>query len=197
MADVYKVQAVLTGFVGSPGVNTFYCTPGAGFGSEQDALDDFASDLYDMYFGLRTQLQMSVIVSIDQEVSKFDAVTGALLGRPGITEPKVITGNDGAKSPRQTMAKFRYNTNTIAKNRVIQGGIYFGPLGSDAYDLDGDLSAGFAAGIKAYHAPLIASGAGLRLIVWHQPKDGANGVAAPVTSVSVKPVTAVLRSRRD
>jgi hypothetical protein len=94
------------------------------------------------------------------------------------------------------MMKLRFATATVVGNRRLRGGIYLGPIADFAITSTGAIqSAANAAVASAYQAMI--SGIGPRLQVYHRPVGGSGGVAGDVTGVTVMPLPAVLRSRRD
>lgn len=199
MAVITKFRAVLTGFTGAPGVNTFYALNLQELEPIQSDIDDFANQLQSMYENLAFWLVGTMSVDIDPVVDSFDVATGELVKRSQISQALEVPG-DGLQNDvsRATQAKFRYQTDRIRRNRFVQGGIFFGPLSSGAIDQDGSLDTQFQGQVPNAHEGLLDVAGPMRLAIWSQPSPGgSDGEYGYVQSVSVSNKPAVLRSRRD
>jgi hypothetical protein len=95
----------------------------------------------------------------------------------------------------------QFVTDRALRNRILRGGIYFGPIDDSAIDSQGGI-------VQAAQNTLAQSWAGLidiqivdqmRLCVYSRPnpRKGYEGVTGYVQQVNVMTVPAVLRSRRD
>lgn len=100
------------------------------------------------------------------------------------------------------MVKAQYRTDLIQDGRRVRGGVYFGPIDGQGVALDGSVPVGVQQAVITAHSGLIDAGFG-RLMVYRRPVHDLGGalvrpgVAGHVQAVTVKPVPAVLRSRRD
>lgn len=199
MASIARFQVRLTGFQGAPGINTFYALDVGQTEPDQAGIDDFSDQLESMYTDLGAYLPQSVTASIAPDVDIFNVATAALEARKTISTVWSEAGDDvSTKTSRATMAKFRYKTDAIVGNRFLQGGPFFGPISDAAIDTDGSILPAFASAIPGAHDGLLDVVGPLRLAVWAQPGGNrTEGLHGYVQSVSVMPVPAVLRSRRD
>lgn len=199
MASIARFVVRLTGFQGAPGINTFYGLDVGQQAPGQAAIDDFSDQLESMYTDLNAYLPSPMVASMTPDVDVFNVETGALEARESISTVWSETGTDVAsKTSRATMAKFRYKTDAIVGSRLLQGGIYFGPLTDQGIDVSGNLVASFQSAVPTAHAGLLDVAGPMRLGVWAQPSATRQiGAYGYVQSVSVMPTPAVLRSRRD
>lgn len=198
MAVITKIEVLLSGWQGGPGMNTFFAldvgqgTPNAG------DVEEFATEIMAMYDTLKTYRVQGVTALVNNEAESYDVETGNLVAVHSFTAPTANTGlNTNDNLSRATMAKFRYRTNAIVNNRLLQGGIYYGPLAGSAISDDGSLEATFIAAVTTAHNGLLDVVGPLRLAAWHRPVNKANGAFGYVQSVTAKRLPAVLRSRRD
>lgn len=203
MTQVGKIQWELSGFSGAPGINTWYCRQNV-VGENQ--FEEFNTQLRAFYQTLRQYLASGVVVSSIPVLRVYEDTTGELLeaGSLGPQEnvTSIATGSDSTLS-RATMAKLQFITNDIRRNRVLRGGIFFGPLSEAAIGNDGSILPVFLTDVNTAVAGLLDL-LNARLVVWGQPilaADGttvvAPGLAGDVQAVGVMSQPAVLRSRRD
>lgn len=195
MPDVYRAQVLLTGWVGGPGVNTLWFTKGDPLGQDQDTAEQIASELEVVYTALKPVFASGVSPEIIPVVDKLDEASGNLLARYGVDGWTIAGGSAASSLSRATQAKMRFLTDKIVGNRILQGGPFIGPINNTALTSSGGLDAPeVALMISAWGTFL--SGPGPRLAVYSQPRTGT-GTVGDVVSVAVKPLPAVLRSRRD
>jgi hypothetical protein len=196
MANVFKYRVNLTGWSGAPGVNTFWAS-GPGDISAAD-INDFGTELGQMYFGLRDILAPSVSATLDTTVSEYAEATGALVAvHSATTWTNSALGTGTGNLSRAEMLKFQYVTDAIVGNRILRGGIYFGPINETAIDDNGAVLATVKTNVANAHDGLLDIVGPLRLGVWHQPRNGAGGSFGHVQGVGVAAVPGILRSRRD
>jgi hypothetical protein len=196
MDKIFRIKTVLGGFPGSPGVNTHYFT--AGLTPVAIDLQEAANEVSGMMSAVKAYLVNGLTWSIDPEVHIYEIATGTLTSVAAI-DATGLAGNSSAvagSTSRASMIKVRFSTDTVVNNRRLRGGIYLGPISDAAVSTAGNISAACATAVASGYAAL-TSGVGPKLQVWHRPKNRAGGVAADVDLVSVMPVPAVLRSRRD
>lgn len=199
MASIVRFRTRLTGFQGAPGINTFHALDVGQAAPDQAGIDEFATQLQSMYDDLKAYQVTSQTITMLPEVDVFDIADGTLQERMTLTTTWSITGSDSiSNTSKATHAKFRYRTDAIVNNRVLQGGIFFGPLSDAGMTATGDINTTFVNLVTSAHDGLLDVLGPLRLAVWAQPaKDASDGQHGYVQSVSVMPVPAVLRSRRD
>lgn len=199
MVNILRFRVVLTGFAGAPGVNTFYGMTGDLPIVTAGNIGEFSDALHGLYETLNGNLATGVRATPELAVSEFEEGTGVLIQEHQLDVPAwtVTAGTATSRNSHATHAKFRYRTGVPVGQRLLKGGIYFGPLdASGAVDIDGAITSQFRDAAVQAHNPfaLIET---LKLCVWHQPRNGTGGVAHTVQTVDVMPVPAVLRSRRD
>lgn len=206
MANVWRIQAELSGWSGGPGINTFHFTADP---LENTNANDMADMLHTMYTELIAGLIAGVTVNIIPVVRRFDDATGELLDVSSLSSRAPIISPAATSSgnlSRATMAKLGFITDVILRNRVLRGGIYFGPINevwlTEAGEIHPDTIAQIVDAFEGLIAPLEGAG----LAVWSQPRevigdDGEPfdrpGKVGDVKSVLVASQPAVLRSRRD
>lgn len=199
MPSITRFRCELSGFDGAPGLNTFHALDVGQAIPDQAGIDDFSDQLQSMYDDLKSFSLNNATVSILSEVDTFDAETGQLQQRLSVSTPWTVI-RTGAQTDvsRATQAKMRYQTDAIAGNRFLQGGIFYGPLSGAAIDNAGQIDATFKAAVPTAYAGLLDVLGPLRLAVWQQPNENRpTGTYGYVQSVSVASAPAVLRSRRD
>ena len=199
MPSIIRFRTRLTGFQGAPGINTFHALDVGQSQPDQSGIDEFSTQLQSMYDDLKSYQVTSQTITMLPEVDVFDIATGTLETRMTLTSTWSLTGSDTiSNTSRATHAKFRYRTDAIVNNRILQGGIYFGPMSDAGITSTGDVNTTFVNLVTTAHDGLLDVTGPLRLAVWAQPvKGGSDGAHGYVQSVSCMPVPAVLRSRRD
>lgn len=203
MSVVARFQFRLSGWQGGPGVNTFHALGLGGLEPDGESLQDFASELRAMYETLKHYLANNLTVSMEPDVSLYDDATGSLVDVHTLTPPAQVIGTGlVATISRATMVKHRYRTDLVHNDRLVRGGVFFGPCGEPALAGDGSVSSACRAAIPGAYEGLLDIAGATRLAVWSQPVrvDGNvtdEGRAGYVQTVSSMPLPAVLRSRRD
>lgn len=195
MAEVFTVQARITGFTGGPGINTFVFTNG---GLEDSlAVPDAVSGLRAFYTAMKPYFISAQRIQFTGEAKFYDLASG-LIQRVITYDPgsEVLGSDTQSATSRATQAKLRFYTDTVVGRRFLQGGIYFGPLSDAGITTGGQVDTAVATA-AANGLDALISGVGAKLQVWKRPKSAAGGAAGDVVSVGVMPSPAVLRSRRD
>lgn len=198
MALIGRVRVASSGWSGAPGLNTFYfqndSDPSVFTTGDAQVCVDRVRGAINSNAGLYPG-QWTAVVSPDVDV--LTAGSGVLATTFSVTPPTGLTGTGGSNyGPIAAMLCTRLHTADIRDGHRIGGRWYLGPLAQGA-DADGSpqaaktalaLSVGTMCNVVSAGAP--------RLVVWSRPKNAAGGVAALVTSVTVKDTFAVMRSRR-
>lgn len=208
MGRILRVRAASTGWVGAPGLNTFYFRDGDGVVVPDVAAANICIARVRAAFDLAKAMyptQWSVVVS--GQVDVLDDTTGALLQELNGTAgaPVVGTLTDGF-SPLVSMVLLRIRTDTITDGKRIQGRAFLGPVGR-VTDADGSPQSGAMDVALAMGNHLLTEGTTTsNLVVWRRPREAAAGPpvvtarpgsSALATAVSVPDKYAALRSRRD
>lgn len=198
MADIHRVRVSLTGFIGGPGVSTFYSLNGAAL---QAPLQDF-------YFRIRNSFPVDVTIKVEASGDTLDPATGLLTGTWIGTDTAIVQGSSsgGYSAPVGMLA--RWSTAVVADGHRVRGRTFLVPSGGDQFDATGT-PAPAALGIVAVAAAGFVVAASPNFIVWHRPakaraatatspaRPAHVGLACGVTGSSAGPKAAVLRSRRD
>lgn len=197
MSEILQFHVGLEGWVGGPGVNTWYAAPDDIFSGDAAT---WATALYNVYDVGRTWLAPGVTAVIDSVARRFNAQTGELIGVEALPALPPL-GSSAAASDgvmgRAEQIWCRFVTNTIRNNRVLSGGVFFGPVSAYAVGQDGQLKAEVKSGMEGLLGELLQPYGDLRHNVWGQPSD-ANpvGVAGDVVSYQVSSTPGTLRSRK-
>ena|SRR5665648_507154 len=209
MSLIYRVRVASSGWLGGPGLNTFYF---------QNATDPSIADstnaalcvagVHAAFDASKGAYSPSTSIQVSGVVDVLTAETGQLSESYAGTEPAVITGlGTGGLAPTATMIVGRLNTAGVVNGKRVRGRGFFGPL-KNIVDADGspaaDLVNAIGALVNYLHNTVDAA---VELVVWSRPVTadstatppivGRDGSAHAVTSTSVRDIFAVLRSRRD
>lgn len=210
MASVAKIKAVLEGWDGAPGVNSWYFTSAGGSSPDQIACEAFATLIMSAYDDLKGYIAGGVRINIDPVASVFAVETGDLEAVYGTgTHAEVVGGatTNFAQLSRATQINVRLQTDAIVGNRILAGRHFIGPCGNNAIGFDGKMKPEVATAVDtAYAGMLDVVGQG-RLVVWSQPKPartGSSGKPLPaqvgafgyVQSADAQAVPGTLRSRK-
>lgn len=191
---IARVTATWSGFVGAPGyTNIFFDAFSPG-----DFVDAEVARVRGFFSSIRNRLPSPVTITVGQEVAILDEVSGELLGYSDAEEaPSPVNGAVSSSYAAPVGAVVSWNTDTVNRGRRVRGRTFVVPLADAVYANDGSLTSAALSDIQDAAEFLLGDGEGPNLVVWSRPRDGAGGVAAPVTSYRVPDLAAVLRSRRD
>jgi hypothetical protein len=194
-----QVRATWSGFVGGPGVSTFYFD-GSGIPPAAAVRTFFAA--------LNGSFPGAVSIQVQAAGEGIAPSDGTLEGSWSVgAAPAVVNGaGSGAYNSAQGY-EIVWNTDEIADGRAVKGRTFVVPTAAGIFDTAGLLSAAQVTSCQNAANALIA--ATPHLCVWHRPKKGPKpagggpapviraGSWAPVTSASVPRKAVVLTSRRD
>ena len=197
MAEMMRVRAQLTGFVGSPGLATFYFV-GSNPATAPEALEA-SSRVRALFESFKAHLPSTEQVVYSSQVDVLDPSTGTLSGGLSVALPVTTTGTGGGNyiSTASTYLG-QLITTSIINGRRVRGRTNIGvPLASD----NGATGVPVVAAVGALNTALALLGTTIVTpivhVVWHRPKNHAGGAAVAVTGYSTSTKWAVLRSRRD
>lgn len=192
MTTIGRINAVWSGFVGAPGLSTFYCLDPATF---RPALIAFWTSLAPALPGV-------VTVTVESQGDLVDDVTGDITGSwtDGTDSPHLggTTGRYAAPSG----ACVNWKTTAVIGGRRVQGRTFIVPLGGTSTDFDGSLDPTVLATLRTASAALVAATPG-QMQILHKPTLAGSpsgptpGQAVAVAFAQVPDLVAVLRSRRD
>jgi hypothetical protein len=171
----------------------------------QQALSEFADILSTVYQGMATYFVPQCTITLLPDVKVLNVGDASLHSVRAVNTWSIDTGPGSSFTSRASMAKLRFQTDRVRGNRLMKGGIFYGPIDSNGLTGSGELSE--TARLTLSNAWDGATDVNitdqLRLAVYGRP-DPTNknpamheGVTGYVQNVSVMPTPAVLRSRRD
>lgn len=213
MGRVLKFQMELDGWIGGPGVNTFYaCAIEEISPMTTTDVERFAGLLWDAYLARAADLANSVLVRTPVEVSEFDVATGRLEKIWTITARETIAGTGAtANVSRATQICVRGLTDGVLQTprggRRVQGRIFLGPVQGNVMDASGQISDACRTGTAEAFGGIIDINdpRELRWVIWSKPKDVVQpggtvttraGQVSYVQTITVNRTPGTLRSRK-
>jgi hypothetical protein len=200
---IYRLRVDLTGFAGAAGLNTWWF---AGDGLTVDDANSIGVAVRNFYEAVKTRIVVGTTITPQASLDILDVATGQLAGTVNMSSapgPTAASGTSAALS-RATQLKLRFLTSVVSDGRYIQGGVFLGPASANPINSSGEVNSSDRSAITA---ALVTNLGGLlgngTHAVYRQPRrnyknlpdrDGSYGI---VTGYEVKPLPAVLRSRRD
>jgi hypothetical protein len=193
MTNIGRVQITNDGYVGGPGVTTFYC------------LDPAAAlpELKGLMAGVAAFQPADYHIHYPTAGDMIDPINGTLTGgwTAGARAGDVGTAGEGYAAPVGGMVD--WHTGDILDGHRLTGRSYFVPLVSGVWEIDGSLNASVQSTLQTLATAKVASLTD-NLVVWHRPRKASvkhpvarDGGYSVVTSAVVPSKAAVLRSRRS
>lgn len=186
MTAISKVQAVWTGFLGAPGVSTFYL----------NTTDVDTAPFTAFFDAMEAIFPPDVHIRLESSGATVSMETGDLLG--GWTD-EVLTESVGSGADIFSAASgagVQWLTDDFVDSRRVRGRTFLVPISSSLYDGDGNVSE-TARDIIDDAASALVGTVGAELVVWHRPKPGVNGSVHSIVSGRALTRPVILRSRRD
>lgn len=209
MANIYRVRAVSSGWVGAPGLNTFYFREGGGVLPGDNATAVLCAQRVQAAFTAGAQLWPTPwSVQVDPQVDVLNDVNGQLVSSQNGGALLPVGGTGGPNfGPTPTMHLLRLITSTVILGKRLRGRAFLGPTRASV-DPDGSPEVTAMNFARAFGTALLDKGpTGPDVVVWHRPFAGnplsvpprpaTAGSSGAVTSFLVPDKFAVLRSRRD
>lgn len=196
MANIYKVQAIWSGWAGGPGYSNFYFRSPDTLDAELVAMTGAVRSFFS---GFTLGLPTPIAIQVSPVVQQIDPATGHMTGEfTAATTPAVLAGAGGSNFSSPVGACVIWRTSTNLGTRLLKGKTFLVPLSTAAYDTDGTLLASRLTEIRTAAATLAAfiTGAGVHMQVWHRPVGGLGGEAHDVATSAVNDRSAILRTRR-
>lgn len=192
MSPIARIRVTWTGFIGGPGVSTFYCLDPA----------TFRPGLVTYWNAVKGNLPQTCNITVESEGDIINDVDGEVTGTWSAGTPAAMAGGDTGVYSAPTGICVTWKTNTIASGKHLRGRTFLVPFTLSAFDLDGSLSAAARLNQEQKAQALVAASPG-QMLVWHRPRKATTlkpfrpGSSGAVSTAVVADKAAVLRSRRD
>jgi hypothetical protein len=192
MTSLNRVRIEITGVVGKAYMNWYFTVNASGNITALGALLDV----------VRLQIPQTITYIIPNAGDVIDDADGKLVGSWGAGTPLSKQGQTTDSYAGQAGAMVLWNTTGVVDSHRPKGRALWVPLGRSVYGTDGRLTSTFSATLAAASTTFIANSQGF--VVWHRPVytgDPPNRVLSrpgsnvPVSSATVSPTLATLRSR--
>jgi len=151
---------------------------------------------------LSATLSGGLVAQIDNELLEFDETSGVVTGAGSTSQLPVTFSASGDQLPHANQLLIRWGTNGIVHNRRVRGRTFL-PGALESHNAATGIPASVLnTPVQSAIDAFLATMAG-RLRIWAQPFEGTPenplrpGSAHAVTTGSIAPFWAVLRSRRD
>lgn len=193
--NMYRVRSTLSGWVGGPGLATFYYTVEDPTGEGVLAHAQGCADrVRAAWSNMLNMFPAFMRIDVQPTVDVIQDATGALVASHVATGLAQVSGDAGGLSlPQASMLCINFLTLDIIDGHRVRGRSFVGPLKANE-DADGTPTSTQLTQMAEFGDD-IAYGAHPQLI-WHRPKAGSGGKACAVTGHITKDRFAVLRSRR-
>jgi hypothetical protein len=199
VAPIGRVQTILSGFPGAPGLITSYWNGAAvGVFTTADATTAVAA-VQAFLTAVKAAFPAICSLQVQPTVEVMEATTGGLIGVVPATPVAAVVGTGAGTVLTAEGPLVQWITSDVAGRRLVRGRTFLVPSINTALTSGGVVVAGVQAAILSGGATYIAT-AGPSPVIWHRPvpfATGANGSAHEIVSVGAPATVAVLRSRRD
>lgn len=199
----YIVRTEWAGLSGGPGITqmAFEVTPPGGFIDAAGA-QTLVDAVRAFWQGLVTHLPNEITLTVSPVVDSYVTSTGDLTTSiQAATAPAAVTGTNTNKFMMAAGYRIQVRTAGIVNNRRVRGAIFVVPVGSDVYNVTGQVDS-FTVGqvntaAVAFQTTLAAEN--LDFGVWARPTSpgpSSDGEFHPTVGMTVATKGAVLRGRR-
>lgn len=195
MALIYRYKHIWNMPSGGPGVTTLFAFPDT---TEQVFADAARAFLFDALAttGTADFLPSGVTIQGEGVVDNIENTDGTLQSSVPITPPAVISGIASGAYAAPAGAVITWLTGLVHQGRRVRGRTFLVPLGTNAFENNGTLAAGFLTNARNAATAYVASAA--NPCIWARPDPGTtNGAAFAVAAGTVLDKVAILSSRRD
>lgn len=197
MTVLLRIQTLLTGLVGGPGLSTFHFLASAGSGQEaQNAVDAFWASIDGWISSTITATPMNEVVAFEDTTG--EAVSFTPSNGIGNTGDAV-----GTPLPPATQGMIKWPTGAVVGGRRLQGRTFIPGPTEDHSEGSGVPNAAYVAALATAGDALL-NGVNSTPVVWSRPKiDPETGAVirpgsyAEITDAVGWTKWAVLRGRRD
>lgn len=186
MADISQVQAVWSGFLGAPGVSSFFV----------QTTDVDVEPFITFFEDIKAIFPSDVRIDLEPGGSVIQVETGDLMGGWTASPSAYVlgTGSDIYSAPSGALV--RWLTEDFVDSRRVIGRTFLVPISASLFDGSGNVS-DTARDLVDVAATALVSALGNDLVIWHRPKGADDGSAHVVTEGFAPARPVVLRSRRD
>jgi len=186
MANLYKVQAVWSGFIGQVGYTTFYESANpTDLQPYVDFFEDISAGIPDVV-SIQLLNEGSVLNDTNGETTAFWS-----------TDPVAAAAGTGTGDYAGGVGILcQWSTAQIVNHRRLRGRNYIVPAVGAVFDSNGTVDESYRTSVTSAMGGL-SSALANGLSVWSRPAPGRAGSHATVTGFSVGDKAAILRSRRD
>lgn len=203
MAALDRHRVSWTGFIGQPGVSTFYCVSGTAMNAA----------LHTFYDTIKALLPTDVRINFAAEGDTIESTTGELTGTWTDVASAQISGTDGSAYSAVSGILVQWLTATFLSGRRLRGHTFMVPVGAASYDTSGQIVNGALVLIRPAAQALATAMAG-NFVIWQKPRAAAaaytdrrglvhpaitsrGGGYGPVATGTARSAVTELRSRRD
>lgn len=202
-----RVRTASTGYLGAPGLSTFYFSPSA---ETIGVAADVSARVRTFWDSIKVYYPTTVTMTVQPQVDVIDPATGFVTNSLIVAVPVLpVTGTGVASSalPPQVAALMTWKTSVFLEGRRLAGRTFISPLGGQVSA--GQIPPGMQTGLQAAGVALLGPGAvsDVNLVVWRRPRPARSiplpaqvarvGSVGQITVVAVPLKFATLNSRRD
>lgn len=186
---LHRVRATWKGWLGAPGVSTFY------FPSTAAPPIDAVRTFFESIKGI---LPTGITVQVENTGATIDEATGHLTGTWTAAAQAVVTATGTGSYLTTTGVMIRWQTQAIHGRRMLAGKTFLVPVTAQTLAADGRVAAIPAQTVRTAATTLVGGG---QMAVWGRPSAPGKGTLvgsqAPATAAVVTDLPVVLRSRRQ
>jgi hypothetical protein len=202
--EIARVTTVSTGYLGAPGVSTFYFRKRTALGWD-NYTNDLIQRIHEFWQDSAAYLSTAVTYTTQAEVQIVQDTDGELQSAQ-IGTTAASTGSDAnGMSPQGAGIVVSWLTPDIANGHRVRGRTFMVPVSLSSFDVYGKPTTAAQQALQLAAEGVIGSGGEAVVpVVWHRPKKDPvthaitrAGSAHDVDQAAVGNKTAVLRSRRD
>lgn len=180
MVVMHRIRVVWNGFIGSPGVSTFY---------SQDASVGLPA-VHALFLSLQSHLPPSVNLSFPGSGDTVESDTGVVNGSWLTSGFTTLIGSGDGHFAARTGYVLSWTTGNLIKRRLVRGRTFIVPVSTGVYDGDGTIIAGALTAAQGAVSTMVGKNA---IGIWHRPSStgASDGVYCPVTDGTVHDKVAV------
>jgi hypothetical protein len=203
VTTIQRIRCDWTGFVGSPGISTFYATSAA----------TLVPQIRTMFNAITGFLNTDVHIQVENAGDELDATTGALVGAWSTSAVGSVTGTATGGYSAVSGALMQWGTPVVLGGRRLKGHTFLVPLATGGYDTSGQILSTTVSGITTAQMALVTAASG-NFLLWQRPRTASpswtdrtgrvhpaitarGGGYGAVDTASCRAVVTELRSRRD